>query len=75
MEKTLLSLKEGERAAIKRLDGGTTFQRKLRMLGIREGKTISIVTKQLFNGPLVVEVDDRDTTMGRGMAGKIIVEV
>ena len=75
MENTLVKLKEGQEARILRLDGGMTFQHKLRTLGIREGKTIRIVTKQIFNGPLVVEVDGRNTTMGKGMASKIIIEV
>jgi len=75
MEKSLAKLKEGQTARVLRLEGGSTFQHKLRTIGIREGKNIRIITRQLFNGPLVVEVDNRDTTIGRGMASKIIVEV
>lgn len=71
----LTRLNEGDGATIARLDGGGQFQRKLRTSGIREGKTITILTKQPFNGPIVVEIDGRETTIGRGMAQRIIVDV
>ena len=70
----LADLKENEGGIIVRLEGGQGFQRKLRTIGIREGKRIKILTR-MFRGPVVVEVDGRSTTIGRGMAGKIVVDV
>jgi len=74
METPITNIKEGKKATIIRLIGGHGFQRRLRTMGIREGKVITVVTGQPFGGPLVVEVDGRSTTVGRGMAQRIIVE-
>ena len=74
MEISLLSLQIGKKAKIKRLVGGYEFQRKLASLNIRIGKTIKIVTSQPFRGPIVVEINDRCVTLGRGIAAKIFVE-
>jgi len=74
MEIHLTSLKQDCQATIIRLIGGWGFQRKLRTLGIREGKPIKIVTSQPLGGPLVVEIEGRKITIGRGMAQKIVVE-
>jgi len=67
-------LKENCTATIIMLVGGWGFQRKLRTLGIREGKPIKVMTSQPFGGPLVAEIEGRKITIGRGMAQKIIVE-
>ena len=75
MGATLLGLKENEKAKIRGLDGGMEFQRKLASLNIREGKTVKMITKQPFGGPIVIEVDRRKITIGRGMARRIFVEV
>lgn len=74
MEHSILDLEEGKAASIKTIEGGAEFKRKIQNLGIREGKTIKVVTKHPLRGPLVVSVDGRQTTLGRGMAQKIIVE-
>jgi ferrous iron transport protein A len=57
------------------LDGGQGFQRRLRVMGIKEGQIIRIVTKQPFRGPLTIAVFGCQMTLGRGMANKITVEV
>ena len=74
MSRSLGSLKDGQEARIVQLDGGSEFQRKLRTIGIREGKVVKVLTRQPFSGPVVVEIDGRSTTIGRGMARRIIVE-
>jgi len=74
METSITTIKEGKKVTIIRLIGGYGFQRRLRNMGIREGKVIKVVTRHPFGGPLVVSVDDRNTTIGRGMAERIIVE-
>jgi ferrous iron transport protein A len=75
LEIILNNLKEGQSGRIVRLEGGQHFQRKLRTIGIREGKKILVLAKQPLGGPIVVEIDGRDTTIGRRMAGRIIVEL
>jgi len=47
----------------------------LRTRGIREGKAIEVITAHPLQGPIVIRIDGRETTIGRGMAGKIFVNV
>jgi ferrous iron transport protein A len=44
-------------------------------MGIREGKEVEMMTKQPIKGPVVVNVDRANTSIGLGLADKIIVEV
>ncbi len=72
-ERSLTLLKDGDAATVLALHGGCGFQRRLRSVGIREGKTVRMVARHPFAGPLVVEVDGRQITLGRGMAQRIAV--
>jgi len=44
-------------------------------MGIREGKKIKMLTKQPIKGPVVVTVDRSNTSLGLGLADKIVVLV
>jgi ferrous iron transport protein A len=72
MEKPITSLETGKTAVILRLEGGFLFRKKMRGLGIREQKKIRIVAKHPFHGPVVIEIDGREMTLGRMMAQHII---
>ena len=72
---TLIDVPEKKHAKILSLNGGHGFQRKLRVMGIREGQIIKIVSKQPFRGPLTIEACGSQMTMGRGLAQRIYVEV
>jgi len=77
MDKKTISLTHlipNKEAKIMSLEGGQGFQRKLRIMGIREGQIIRIVSKQPFRGPLTISIGNSHMTLGRGMADKIIVE-
>ena len=63
----------GETANIAALHGGCGFQNRLRNFGITEGKKVRMVAKHPLSGPLVLEVEHRQVTIGRGMAQKIQV--
>ncbi|RLF63469.1 MAG: ferrous iron transport protein A [Thermoplasmata archaeon] len=75
MEITLAKLGPGRKAVISRIEGGHGFKINLRTRGVREGKTIEIITSHPLQGPLVIRIDGRETTIGRGMASKIFVKV
>lgn len=75
MQKALGSLKSNQSGKIVRVEGGYGFQRKLRTLGIREEKTVKMIARQPIKGPVVIEIEGRQTTIGRGIANKIIVEI
>jgi len=72
---SLTQLPFNKRGKIVALNGGQGFQRRLRVMGIREGQIVKIVSKQPFRGPLTIAVFGCQMTLGRGMASKITVEV
>jgi ferrous iron transport protein A len=71
----LTSLPYEREAKIVRFEGGYGLQHKLRVMGVREGHTIKIVSRQPLRGPLTVEVNGGQITLGRGLAQKIMVEM
>lgn len=73
MELTLFDLKSGKKVTINRLEGGEGFRKKLASLNIRVGKTIRKITAQPFHGPVVIEIDNTEATIGMKMAKKIVV--
>jgi len=75
MEVPLINLSINQTAIVRQFIGGQHFQHKLRMMGIREGKTIKLLALQPLRGPVVVEIDRRELTIGRRMAQHIIVEI
>ena len=77
MEKiTVLSqLAVNQKARILQINGGFGFQRRLKVMGIREGQIIKVVSRQPFRGPFTIAIGGSNITIGRGMANKIAVEV
>ncbi len=71
--KPITQLQKNETGVILALIGGCGFERRLRSVGIREGKLLRVVASHPLSGPLVVEVDRRQVTLGRGMAQRIEV--
>lgn len=74
-QKTLLDIPKGKKVKIHTIQRGHGFQKKLQAMGIREGQTVTIISKQPFRGPLTIMVGSSQMTLGRGMAQKITVEV
>jgi ferrous iron transport protein A len=72
---SLADMDVGKSARIVRVEGGLAIQRRLSTLNIRPGKAIRKVASQPFRGPVVIEVDGRRLSLGRGMAMKVLVEV
>jgi ferrous iron transport protein A len=68
-------LKDGQNAVITQLVGGPGFERRLRCMGIREGKEVRMVTHQPLMGPVVISIDGRETTLGRMMAQRVLVRL
>jgi ferrous iron transport protein A len=44
-------------------------------MGIREGKRLKVVAIHPFAGPLVLDIDGREITLGRSIAQRIMVKV
>ena len=73
MERKLSEMKYEEAGVIKRID--PSLRGQIAGMGIREGKEVKMMTKQPIRGPVVVTVDRSNTSIGLGLADKIVVEV
>jgi ferrous iron transport protein A len=71
----LTHLSQDKKGIIADIHGGHGLQRKLRVMGIREGETVRIVSRQPLMGPITIAFNHSQITLGRGMAHKIRVEV
>ncbi|KAA0003807.1 MAG: ferrous iron transport protein A [Thermoplasmata archaeon] len=77
MEIPLIQLGPGKKATITRVEGGEGgrgFQINLGTRGIRKGKEVEVVTMHPMQGPVVIRIDGRETTIGRKMAARIFVD-
>jgi Fe2+ transport system protein FeoA len=71
----LAQLTRNQTAKIASIHGGHGFRRRLQVLGIREGQTVKVLSKQPLRGPLTISIGGNcQMTLGRGMAYKIMVE-
>lgn len=73
----LLRLSEapkGERLVIARLDGGPVARARLMAMGLRIGDEVDVITNS-GQGQLVIGVDYKRMVLGRGLAGKLMVQV
>jgi ferrous iron transport protein A len=73
MEKKLSQMKYEEKGRIKKID--QSLRTQIAGMGIREGKEVEMMTRQPIKGPVVVTVDRANTSLGMGLADKIVVEV
>lgn len=73
MRKKVSEMVYDEEGIVVKIEGD--LRRKIAGMGIREGKKIKMATKQPIKGPVVVEVDKSFTSLGLGLADKILVEV
>ena len=73
MLKKLTELDYGEQGVIHSVS--ENIKPKLCGMGIRDGKSIRMDTKQPIRGPVVVTVDKSTTSLGYGLAQQIFIEV
>jgi ferrous iron transport protein A len=70
----LLEVQPGEQVKVTGFEGGKGLQTKLTQHGIYPGDCLRLLRKAPLGGPLLVEVNQRELALGRGVAAKIIVE-
>ncbi|OWZ83526.1 FeoA family protein [Natranaerobius trueperi] len=63
-------LKEGQHGVINQ----TPSNPLLASLGFREGKHVTIKAKEIFKGPLICSIDDRNVAISRDVAKKVLIE-
>ncbi len=73
MEKKLSEMEYEEEGTVTDIEG--TLRKKVAGMGIRVGKRLKMITKQPVKGPVVVVVDEANTSLGLKLAEKIIVEM
>ena len=71
---TLEQLKNGKKAVIVEVFGGHGLRNRLCCMNLRGGKIVKKVISQPLHGPIIIELDNRQCAIGRGMARKILVE-
>ena len=69
----LSSVPAGEAVRIQNMQGGHTFLSRLASLGFTPGAQLKVV-QNFGRGPIIVNLRDTRVALGRGEAGKIIVE-
>ncbi len=70
----LTMLVPGEAATIVALGQGPGRQHHFRRIGLREGKLVKLIATQPGRGPIVLEVEETQLAIGRGMAQQILVQ-
>lgn len=73
MEKKLSEMEYEEEGTVTDIE--ETLRKKVAGMGIRVGKRLKMITKQPVKGPVVVVVDEANTSLGLKLAEKIIVEM
>jgi len=71
---TLDKLNFGEQARVVKVHGGRGLCRHLERMGIHPGDIISVAGAGAFRGPFLIEVHGSRIALGRGIAGRVIVE-
>ncbi len=73
MRKMLSEMEFGEEGKVIEIDEG--LRKRIAGVGIRVGKKLRMATRQPIKGPVVIELDRVNTSLGFGFANKIVVDV
>jgi len=72
---TLDLAKENQKVKVADISGGWGIRQRLGCLGIHPGDIITVKRSAIMRGPILISVHGNQVALGRGVAGKIIVEV
>jgi len=72
---SLVDMKSGQNGRIVQIDGRVGMTCRLDVLGLRIGKKIKKVSRQLMRGPVIVSHGNTRAAVGFGMAQRIWVEI
>ena len=71
----LSNLKPGEKGTVAFIRGGISACQRLLDMGLTSGTEVEVVNSAPFSGPIEVKVRGTSLALGRGLAGKVFVEV
>jgi Fe2+ transport system protein FeoA len=72
---SLVDLEAGESGIVEYIQGGYGLHGCLNALGIVVGKNVTKVNPILVQGPVAVDVENVQVTIGFGMASRIMVRI
>jgi ferrous iron transport protein A len=55
--------------------GGKSVGFKLRQLGLYPGREVKVLRYAPMGGPVMIDISGRSVALGRGIAGRVTVEV
>jgi ferrous iron transport protein A len=70
---SLSAVRSGQSVRIQKMQGGHHFLSRLASLGFTPGARLKVV-QNYGHGPIIVNLRDTRVALGRGEAGKILVE-
>lgn len=71
----LSNLKPGEEGVVAFIRGGTAACQRLLDMGLTRGTRVRVVNAAPFRGPIEVSVRGSTLALGRGLAGRVFVEI
>ncbi|MBC7188353.1 MAG: ferrous iron transport protein A [Calditrichaeota bacterium] len=72
-EVDLAGLRPGESGTVVRIAGGHGVVKRLEVLGVKPGVTVTKVSSQMLRGPVTFRVGSSQYAIGFGMARRVIV--
>lgn len=72
---TLNELGTGREGVVVEIRGGSGIIDRLDALNLRAGKRVKKISAMVMRGPVTIDIEGKHIAMGRGMAGKVIVEI
>ena len=73
MTRKLTTLGKGDGGRVMAIDAGKTATKRLYELGFNTGALVKIVKND--SGPVIVSLNGNKVALGRGLAGKILLEL
>jgi len=62
------------KARVRMIEGGRNVRSHLNTLGIHVGDVVEVVERAPFRGPVLIQLNGSRVALGRGVAGRIILE-
>ncbi len=73
MTKNLTNLNNGDGGRVNAINAGRTATKRLYEMGFNTGAPVKIIKNDF--GPVIVSLQGNKVALGRGLAGKILVEI
>lgn len=71
---SLVQMKAKQQGTIVQIDGGTTLEKRLSVMGVSLGKRVVKLSAFVLQGPVAIRCGRTVVALGYGMASKIWVE-